>query len=275
MSPLRKRLARDFRAAVARGYVRAVAANRDPSWIISEACLPLMGIAAYVFVYRASGAPPAYEGFAVLGGAMTAYWMNVLWSMGTQLYWERDSGNLALYITAPASRVALLTGMAVGGAIMASLRAFAIILGGSLVFHVHYVPEHPWQLAGVFLLTLAALYALGMAMASLYLTFGRSAQALSGLMMEPVYAVSGLFFPVKHLPATLVMAASLIPLTLGVDSLRQTVFPHGEELGFLPLRTEVGALAALLVGFLILARWALVRMELRGRSDGSLTLRGE
>ena len=28
--------------------------------------------------------------------AMTTFWMNVLWGMGAQLYWERDSGNLEL-----------------------------------------------------------------------------------------------------------------------------------------------------------------------------------
>jgi len=31
----------------------------------------------------------------VIGGAMTAFWMNVLWSMSTQLYWEKEQGNLA------------------------------------------------------------------------------------------------------------------------------------------------------------------------------------
>ena len=40
--------------------------------------------------------------FVILGAAMTAFWFNVLWSMGAHLYWERDSGNLELYIMSPA-----------------------------------------------------------------------------------------------------------------------------------------------------------------------------
>ena len=49
------------------------------------------------------------------GGAMTAFWINVLWSMSAQLYWEKENGNLALYIMAPSSMMAILLGMALGG----------------------------------------------------------------------------------------------------------------------------------------------------------------
>ena len=43
-----------------------------------------------MFVYRALQAPPEYIGFVVLGGAMTAFWLNVMWMMAAQLYWEKD-----------------------------------------------------------------------------------------------------------------------------------------------------------------------------------------
>jgi len=41
---------------------------------------------------------------------MTTFWLNVLWSMGAHLYWERDSGNLELYIMAPAPMMSILNG---------------------------------------------------------------------------------------------------------------------------------------------------------------------
>jgi hypothetical protein len=28
---------------------------------------------------------------------MMAYWLGVLWSMGTQFYWEKQDGNLEFY----------------------------------------------------------------------------------------------------------------------------------------------------------------------------------
>ena len=65
--------------------------------------LPFLTTSAFVFVYRALQAPPEYIGFVVLGGAMTAFWVNVMWMMAAQLYWEKDQGNLDIYITSPVS----------------------------------------------------------------------------------------------------------------------------------------------------------------------------
>src|SRR6059058_4848356 len=42
----------------------------------------------------------------VLGGTMVAFWLNVLWSMASQLYWEKEIGNLQLYMMAPMNRMA-------------------------------------------------------------------------------------------------------------------------------------------------------------------------
>ena len=88
-----------------------------------EILLPMLAVSAYVFVYRAIGAPEEYVGFVVIGGAMTAFWMNVLWSMSSQLFWEKETGNLGLFIMAPNSLMAILLGMALGGLFAASLRA--------------------------------------------------------------------------------------------------------------------------------------------------------
>ena len=46
---------------------------------------------------------------------MTAFWLNVIWMMAAQLYWEKDQGNLDLYFTAPINLMSVLLGMAVGG----------------------------------------------------------------------------------------------------------------------------------------------------------------
>ena len=71
---------------------------------------------------RLSRAPGArgYVGFVVLGGALTAFWLNVIWMMAGQLYWEKSQGNLELYFAAPMNLMAVLLGMAVGGLVMSS-----------------------------------------------------------------------------------------------------------------------------------------------------------
>ncbi len=117
---------------LARAYPRVIGQQREKSWIFFEIFLPMLSVAAYVYVYRAIGAPEEYIGFVVMGGAMTAFWMNILWSMSSQLYWEKETGNLALYIMAPNSMMAILLGMALGGLLATTLRALAIIGAGEL-----------------------------------------------------------------------------------------------------------------------------------------------
>ena len=103
------------RTVAARAYPRLIMNVREKWWMVFDIVLPLIGLCAYVFIYRANNAPADLIGFVILGGAMSAYWMNVLWSMGNQLFWEKETGNLALYIMAPNSMMAILLGMALGG----------------------------------------------------------------------------------------------------------------------------------------------------------------
>jgi ABC-2 type transport system permease protein len=259
-----------LKTVVARAYPRVVGQQRERSWLFFDVFLSILAVSAYVFVYRAIGAPEEYVGFVVVGGAMTAFWLNVLWSMSSQLYWEKESGNLALYIMAPNSMMAILLGMAVGGIVATALRAAAILLVGSLLFHVQYAVGNLPALVVVFLLTLAALYGLGMMSASLFLLWGREAWHLANLAQEPIYLLSGFYFPVKNLGFWVAVAASIIPLTLGLDAMRQLLFPSGAALGFLTVPVEVAVLAVLCVLFLVAARWLLRYMERMAIREGRL-----
>ena len=115
------------RALVGRAYPRVRGMVREPSWLFFEILLPFLTTSAFVLVYRALQAPEAYVGFVVLGGAMAAFWLNVVWMMAGQLYWEKSQGNLELYFAAPMNLMAILLGMAVGGLVMSSTRAAAIL----------------------------------------------------------------------------------------------------------------------------------------------------
>lgn len=260
-----------LQTVMARAYPRVVAQQRERSWMFFDVFLPLLAVSAYVFVYRAIGAPEAYVGFVLMGGAMTAFWMNVLWSMSSQLYWEKEQGNLALYIMAPAPLMAILLGMAVGGMTATALRAAAITLLGTLIFNVQFTVQSYLALFVAFILTMIALYGMGMMFASLFLLLSREAWHLSNLAQEPVYLLSGFYFPVKSLNFWVAIGASIIPLTLGLDAMRQLTFSVGPSLGFLDVRIELGALAVLSVFFLLAARWLLRHMERLAIREGRLT----
>lgn len=259
------------RTIVARAYSRVIGQQRQSSWLFFETFLPFVATSGYVFVYRAMQAPEEFTGFALMGGAMTAFWLNVLWSMSAQLFWEKESGNLPLFIIAPNSMMAILLGMALGGMLTTSLRAAVVLILGAWLFQVQFTVASFPQLFAVFALTMAALYGLGMFFASFFLLLGRNAWHISNMLQEPVYLLSGFFFPVKSFGFAIALVASAIPLTLGMDAMRQLVFPGGPSLGFLSVNTEIGALAIMCVVFLAAARVWLDRMERVAIREGTLT----
>jgi ABC-2 type transport system permease protein len=260
-----------LQTVLARAYPRLIGQQREKSWMFFEIFLPLLAVSAYVFVYRAIRAPDEYIGFVVMGGAMTAFWMNVLWGMSSQLYWEKETGNLGLYIMAPNSMMAILLGMALGGMLATTIRALVITVLGSWIFRVPYEVASFGQLFAVFILAMVALYGMGMMFASVFLLLSREAWHLSNLAQEPVYLFSGFYFPIKNFNFWIAAGASLIPLTLGMDAMRQLVFAGGTSFGFLSVKVEIAILAALSAGFLVAAKVLLDTMERLAVREGRIT----
>ena len=264
----------NVRALVGRAYPRIRGMTREPSWLFFEILLPFLTTAAFVLVYRALQAPDAYVGFVVLGGAMAAFWLNVVWMMAGQLYWEKSQGNLELYFAAPMNLMAILLGMAVGGFVMSSIRATAVLVISTLVFGVAFQVDQWVLVVVVFMLTISALYGLGMMLASLFLLWGREAFHMTNLVIEPVYFVSGLNFPVGRLGALGAVAIATIPFAVGLDAMRQLVFAGQPYITGTPSpEVEALILVAMTVVFLLLARWMIRRIERMARSRGSLSIR--
>ncbi len=264
----------NLRSVAGRAYPRVRGMARERSWLLFEILLPFLTTSAFVFVYRALKAPPEYIGFVVLGGAMAAFWLNVVWMMAAQLYWERDQGNLELYFAAPMSVMSVLFGMALGGLVMSSTRAAAVLIIASVVYGVVFSVEQWGLLLLVFFLTLSAMYGLGMVLASLFLMWGREAWHLTQLLTEPVYFVSGLSFPVAALGRLGALAVATIPLATGLDAMRQLAFAgQGTTKSILTPEQEAGLLVLMTAFFILVARFALRSLEERARREGRLTMR--
>lgn len=261
------------RVMLARAYPRVIGLRRQPGWLLLEALLAVLSVSAFAFVYRTMQAPEEYVGFVILGGVMAAFWLNVLWSMGAQMYCDRDAGNLELFIMAPGSLTAVLAGMALGGMAITLVRAAVILAAGFLLFQVSFAPTSWPLLLLVFVLTLLALYGLGMVFAAGFLLWGREAVHVISLLQEPVYLLSGLSFPVRVLGWAVPYLATLLPLTAGIDAMRQILFPAAAAQGLLPVWAEILILALLTVSLLALARYGLAYLERRAREEGRLTVR--
>ena len=262
----------NLRAAYARMWVRLRGSNRDPIALVAEIGLPILTIGAYVILYRAIGLPATAGAAVIIGGAMIAFWTNVLWNMSSQWFWEREQGNLEMYLVAPVSRMSILLGMALGGSLNTASRALGIVLLGIFAFQIPFHLTDPFSVGVVFVLTLAALYTLGMLFASLFMLYGREAWNTANLLQEPVYFLSGAYFPAFYgvVPFAIAVAGSLIPMTLGLDAIRRLVIVGGD---LNSVWLEIVALGASILILFPLARRTLNYMESLGKKEGRLTLR--
>jgi len=269
---MREQLALNLKAAYARLWVRVKGGNREPEWLIAELIIPVITLSTYVYLYKMVKAPPEYASFVIIGGTMLAFWSNVLWNMSAQFYWEKETGILEVYFVAPISRMAILLGMALGGMVNTTLRAVAILVAGTLIFQVPIVMNEPLTALLIFFLTIAALYALGMMFASLFMLYGREAWHTANLLQEPIQFLSGTYFPMTGtvVPFMVQLLSSLIPLTFGLDGIRRVAI-LGQ--GITDVWMNIVALVIFILILLPLAKFALNYMENLGKKEGRLTLR--
>jgi len=157
---------------------------------------------------------------------------------------------------------------------MASTRAAAVLVVATVIYHVTFAIDQWFLLLAVFFLTLAALYGLGMVLASLFLMWGREAWNLTQLLVEPVYFVSGLNFPVGKLGALGAVAIATIPFAVGLDAMRQLVFAGEPYITGTPSpQVEALILVGMTIGFTLAARWLIRTIERMARGRGSLSIR--
>jgi len=261
-----------IKVVIARAYVRVIGAQRELSWLVGDTLLPFLAVCAYVLVYRAMKAPPEYTGFVVLGGVIMTFWVHMLWMMAMQLFWEKEMGNLARYLMSPLPRPALLLGMALGGIIMTSSRALIIYLASRYVFDIRFSFNEPWLSLLIFVVTLCALYGMGMVLCSLFFIAGRGINYGMQAMHEPMFFLGGFYFPLKQLGMfTAIGAAAIIPVALGLDALRQTML-DSYQLGLLSPKVELSILSVMAVVFTWVSVLMIRRLEYLGRKMGKLTL---
>src|SRR5438132_8008078 len=263
-----------LRTAYARLWVRAKSIYGEPLWVAVNVGFPFFTSFSFTMVYRAYGLG-AYAGFAILGGVMISFWGNVLWSMASQFNWDKQVGLFEIYISSPAPITAILVGMSLGGILGTAPSAAMVALLGWVIFAP---PIHPFWPAVilVFSLTLASLYAMGMAMSSLYLAYGREADSVNEALHEPVSLISGVYFlsteGFSSFPLPVQTGDIFIPLTLRMVALRRTLsFVY--ELDKLTLHIVLLLIYVMGVVLLFASSKALKFLENKGRRTGTIAVR--
>jgi ABC-2 type transport system permease protein len=113
-----------------------------------------------------------------------------------------------------------------------------------------------------------------MVLSSLYLVYGREAEAFNEALQEPVQLLSGIYFPVYSpvMPLAIQVVASVIPLTIGMDALRRTIFSNTTtDPNFVMM--EILVLFIMAIILLFTSQRSLRALEERGRKSGTIAVR--
>jgi ABC-2 type transport system permease protein len=138
---------------------------------------------------------------------------------GIQVIWDRQFGFLKETLVAPVSRFEIMLGKTLGGATVAFLQGFFVLL---LTIILGFRPENifmiPLALIAMFL-TALFFTALGISIASL-LEDMQGFQLIMNFVVQPVFFLSGALFPLTGTAGFISAIAAFNPLAYGVDAVR-------------------------------------------------------
>lgn len=137
---------------------------------------------------------------------------------GLSVVWDREFGFLRELLVAPISRAGIVGGKVIGGAGLALVQAFIILLLAPFV-HVVITPWLLLKLVPLLALISFSLSSLGILLAT-RMRSHQGFQMLMQLLIFPLVFLSGVFFPIKNVPSWLSFLSKLNPLTYGVDAIR-------------------------------------------------------
>lgn len=197
---------------------------RSKARIVGSIAQPLLFLVALNFgfgpIYQKAGGGDYIQFLAPGIIAMTILFTAMFG--GIEIIWDRQFGFLKETLVAPVSRLKIMIGRSLGGATVAVLQGFIVLL---ISLIIGFKPNNYWYLplALVFMFLVALLFnALGTAIAS-KLEDMQGFQLIMNFLIMPIFFISGALFPIDGMPKIIEILAKLNPLTYGVDGLRETL----------------------------------------------------
>ncbi len=230
---------------------------RQPWWIAISLAQPIIWLVLYGQLFSRvvelpGFGPVSYITFLTPGVVVMSSLYGAGWS-GMGVIDELDRGVMDRFLVAPASRVAIVGGRLLSGAISTSVQTIMLVLLGTLLG-----ARFPGGVPGVLVLVLAAVL-LGMAIGtlsfSLALTIRRRESVIgaSNFILLPMTFLSPVFMASAAMPEWIQRAGRFNPVTWSVEASRVALLDTPADWGRVAMR--LGFLAA----FCVVGVWLSVR----------------
>lgn len=212
----------------------------------------------------AAGVPdPATSTQLVIGVGLTALWGSTIWSAGGILRRDQARGTFGRALLSIRSPFVVFLGECLGATVRTTTFIAPSTVGTALLLGVPIEARRPAWMAVCLVVVVLSGTALGMLLSCLFLVT-RHAPSWSGLLMYPVFIVSGLMIPQDLVPTQLRWVSAVISLRWAAHFLATAAFGH-------PSWFALVSLTGLTVGYFVLAvivfRWLVQRARRNGTLD--------
>ncbi|MCZ6841666.1 MAG: ABC transporter permease [SAR324 cluster bacterium] len=174
---------------------------------------------------------------------------------------DRNEGFLQGVLVAPVSRLAIVLGKVLGGAILGCMQGVILLLLAPLS-GTSYGPVEFIAAVGVIFLIAMALSALGFLFAW-RMDSVQGFHAVMNLLLFPMWMLSGAFFPASGASTAIQMLMKINPLSYGLGALRRVLYGEAmaDSLGDPSLLSSLGVTVGFAVLTMAVAVWMAGRPE--------------
>jgi len=232
-------------------------------FILTAVFMPIV-VATVAFYMFQAGQREGTLFWAALGSAVYGIWSSTLFGSGGAIQWQRWQGTLELLIAAPVSFIVVLVPLTLATAAYGLVSLVSTLVWGRVLFGIRLELVHPFLFVIAVPSAVIGLGLLGLLLASTFVLY-RNANALSNLLGEPVWLITGMLVPISLLPGWVTPISWVLAPTWGVRAIREAA------LGGDPLPAILMCLGLGLV-YTLLAAVCLRHFERLARARATLAL---
>jgi ABC-2 type transport system permease protein len=207
-----------------------------------------------------------YFSFVLIGIALTDYLSISTNSFAAEIRSSQMVGTLESLLVTPTSIITILLSSYAYKLFSTSFRVVIYILVGVFLFDMFIQPVNIMALSLAFLLTLLPFLGIGLLSASFIIVF-KQGNPVSGLMTMSSALLGGVMYPTTVLPSWLKPLSMLLPITHGLEAIRQVLLNGA---GVSAIRNQLTILCILSVISLAIGTTAIYHGLRIAKKDGSL-----
>jgi len=206
-------------------------------------------------------------GFTLIGQLLYTFFVGMSVA-GVQFDNERSQGTFEAMLLTPASRIAIMLGVLSAAAAQYLWLIIGAVITFLIFFRLPIILNDPSALVLSTFLTYTALVSLGICLEAVFIHTRRGVM-LGTMLQEPIAFVSGTILPSSAFPTFLLQLTCMIPLTLGLISVRLTLLA-GATLGDVLL--PVFGLLTMTLVLPLLGKWLISHAEASAKARATVGL---